>query len=48
MKNLRKSTASFGAPLVMSQPVMPPSVSVGSPSPPGHDGKIEPADLVLA
>ena len=35
MKNFRKSTASFGAPLVTSQPLMPPSVSVGSPLPPG-------------
>ena len=39
MKNLRNSTASFGAPLVTSQPLMPPSVSLGSPLPPETVGK---------
>jgi hypothetical protein len=39
MKNLRKSVASFGEPLVISQPVMPPSVSVGAPLPQGTTGK---------
>ncbi len=37
-KNLRNSTASFGEPLVTSQPLRPPSVSEGSPLPPAVVG----------
>ncbi len=36
---LRKSTASFGEPLVTSQPLSPPSVSEAAPLPPGVVGK---------
>src|SRR5580692_2272602 len=46
-KNFRNSTASFGEPLVTSQPVIPPSVSLASPLPPDVR-EIEPAELVVA